>query len=132
MKKVKVKSEYDKDLLDKKASKRDRRDESGLTLLDAPPYWADAEHLWGEERQYARKIEGWEKLCIEAYFSGWVDYFDTIIQGDKIEHTIYFQWIEDIKKNASLRIYLDPGPLQSLAPPAPPLTVPKPPPPPMG
>jgi len=32
MKKVKVKSEYDKDLLDKKASKRDRRDESGLTL----------------------------------------------------------------------------------------------------
>ncbi len=132
MKKEKLKDEYDKNLLDKKGSKRDRRNESGLTLLDVPPYWADADHRWGPERQYGRKIEGWEKLCIEAYFSGWVDYFETIIQGGTIEHTIYFEWIEDIKKNVSLRIYLDPGPLQSPAPPAPALTVPKPPPPPMG
>ena len=152
MKKVKTKEEYAKILLDSKIdSKRDPRVEPGFTLLPAPPPWADDDHLWGHERRYNRRIEGWEKLCIEAYFSGWIDYFDEIVQGGAVEHTIYFQWTEEIpakeektyedaKKDEEakkdrmrtlLRIYLNPGPKEAIAPAEPPILVEKPPPPPM-
>jgi len=142
MKKVKAKNEYDKDILDKGHSKRERRDETGFTLLDAPPSWAIKDNQWGDEYQYERQIEGWERLCIEAYFSGWVDFFDTVIYGQKIDHTIYFEWIENIKRYSSLKIYLEPGIYKEagpaprpLPPPPPPSSfesaVPKPPPPPL-
>ena len=145
MKKVKAKNEYDKDILDKGHSKRERRDETGFTLLDAAPDWAIIDNQWGIEYQYKRQIEGWERLCIEAYFSGWVDFFDTVIYAGKIDHTIYFEWIDDIKRQASLKIYFKPGliedekrefgPVPKPIPIPPPvnlfLTLPKPPPPPM-
>ena len=136
MKKVKVKEEYFVDLLDKKpGSNREERKEKGFALLDKRPPWAIKENLWAKtERNYKRKIEGWEKLCVEAYLSGWIDYFDTQVQGladDK--RTIYFEWKEGKKdKHASLKIYLDPSP-DELPAPEPPalLAVPKPPPPPV-
>jgi len=142
--KVKTIKEFDKHLLDKKASQRDRKGPSGTsgtTLVDDPPAWAIDKNQWGEEFQYGRVIEGWEKLCIEAYFSGWVDFFDTIIYRDKIDHTIYFQWGEmGINGFATLKIYFEPGTYIGSGPqplPMPPTAsissaVPKPPPPPIG
>ena len=140
MKKVKVKGEYFIDLLDKvKDTKRGERKEKGFELLDKSPDFATEDNLW-TQGNYQRKIEGWEKLCIEAYLCGWVDYFDIQIakvpdDGDEAR-TIYFKWEEDKKdKLASLKVYLDPGPKQLPAPP-PPISsatgVPKPPPPPLG
>jgi len=141
MKKVKLKVEYFKDLLDKhKGSGRDERKEKGFKLLDERPDFATDKNLW-IQGNYARKIEGWEKLCIEAYLCGWIDFFDNLAkvpdEGDDAR-TIYFEWEEDKKdKLASLKVYLDPGPKQWPAPPPPPPassapSLPKPPPPPMG
>ena len=144
MKKFKVEAEYDKHILDSiTESKRARRKEEGFELVKDRPTWAIVENQWGIEYQYKRPIEGWERLCIEAYFSGWVDFFDTVIYAGKIDHTIYFEWIEDIKRQASLKIYFRPdlleekvlGPAPKPIPIPPPvnmfLTLPKPPPPPM-
>jgi|SoiMethySBSTD1v2_1073268.scaffolds.fasta_scaffold07471_2 hypothetical protein len=136
MKKFKVEAEYDKHLLDNiTESKRARRKEEGFELVKDPPTWVIEENQWGKTFQYKRQIEGWEKLCIEAYFSGWVDFFDTVIYAGKIDHTIYFGWSEDIKGHSSLKIYFEPGsgPKPIPVPPQPDLllAVPKPPPPPM-
>jgi hypothetical protein len=138
MKKVKVKDEYFIDLLDKKkGSVRELRGEDGFTLLDERPDWATDENLWTQTSQpWTKKIEGWEKLCIEAYLCGWIDYFDIQVQklNDDDARTIYFEWKEDKKKNLlSLKVYLysDP-PLPAPDPPSASQTsVPKPPPPPL-
>lgn len=140
MKKVKLTKEYDKELLNKKPSKRDRREEEGFTLVETLPDWAkDEKNIW-DRRRYTREIEGWEKLCIEAYFSGWIDFFD--IRVETGDHTIYFKWTEiqtnkdeKIQKDeiqtsyTSLDIYVDPQPTQSFQ--AATAPVDKPPPPPM-
>ena len=126
MKKVKVKEEYFIDLLDKKkGSVRDERKEKGFTLLDKTPEWATEKNLW-TEGTYDRRIEGWEKLCIEAYLCGWIDYFDMVEKVPDDARTIYFKWEEDKKdKLTSLTVYLDTPPTSSAT------SVPKPPPPPM-
>ena len=129
MKKVKVRGEYFIDLLHKiKDSKRYERKEEGFELVEKSPEWATKENLW-TYGTYDKKIEGWEKLCIEAYLCGWIDYFDIRVAGvpdDGDEaRTIYFDW-----KHTSLEVYLKPGSKPLPAPPPPP--VPKPPPPPLG
>jgi hypothetical protein len=138
MLKVKVKKEYFIDLLDKqKGSVRDERKEKGFTLLDTRPDWATEDNLWAKtELNYKRKIEGWEKLCIEAYLCGWIDYFDMVWKVPNEARTIYFEWEEDKKdKLASLKVYLYSDPKQPA--PDPPTfqsgtaPVPKPPPPPL-
>lgn len=143
MKKVKVKKEYFIDLLNKKkGSVREEREEPGFTLLDESPEWATEKNLWTEgtyEGTYNKKIEGWEKLCIEAYLCGWIDYFD--IQVAKVPdegegaRTIYFNWEEEDKKDKlALKVYLDPNGPKPDPPPPPPSSrtnVPKPPPPPI-
>ena len=64
-----------------------------------------------------------------------MDFFDTVIYAGKIDHTIYFEWSEDIKRHSSLKIYFEPGsgpkPIPAPAQPDLLLAVPKPPPPPM-
>jgi len=109
MKKVKLRVEYFKDLLDKvKGSIREERKEKGFELVDKRPDFATEKNLW-TEGTYDKKIEGWEKLCIEAYLCGWIDYFD--IQVAKVPddaRTVYFEWGED-KKETSLKVYLDSG-----------------------
>lgn len=148
MNKVKVIDEYFIDLLDKhKESKRDKREEKGFELVDKRPDWATDDNIWNKEGlNYARKIEGWEKLCIEAFLCGWIDFFDIQVanvpeEGDGAR-TIYFEW-EKEKKPASLKVYFKPDPtnwpggipkppLPMMAPAPPSPTIPKPPPPPLG
>jgi hypothetical protein len=137
--KIKLKDEFYQDLLDKiKESRREYRKEKDFELLDTLPDWAkDPKNLWVQTAlNYQRKLEGWEKLCIEAYLCGWIDYFDIQVGGmPDADRTIYFKWQEDKKeKVASLEVYFKPGP-KPLAPPPPPPTdsstsLPKPPPPP--
>jgi hypothetical protein len=123
MNKVKVIDEYFIDLLDKhKGSKRGKREEKGFELLKEPPPWATAKNLW-TMFAYDEKIEGWEKLCIEAYLCGWIDYFDMLEKVPDDYRTIYFKWVEN--SPSILEVYLDP-PTSSRT------TVPKPPPPPLG
>jgi len=133
-KKTKTYDEYDKDLLDNKPSKRDLRGAAGLELLTDSPGWATPDNRWGDRLQYTENIEVWKKLCIEAYFSGWVDFFDAVIWADKIDHKIYFKWDAGPSGHSILEIYFEPGTKPIPAPPPVNLfmTVPKPPPPIMG
>jgi hypothetical protein len=125
MNKVKVIDEYFIDLLDKhKGSKRDKREEKGFELLKETPPWATAENLWAEG-SYDKNLEGWEKLCVEAYLCGWIDYFDSQVEKVAADYrTIYFKWAHD--NSTSLKVYIVPQPTATGA------SVPKPPPPPLG
>ena len=134
-KKAKTQDEYNIDLLDiTRPSIRDPRGAAGLDLLIDPPAWATEENRWGDRLQYRESIEGWKKLCIEAYFSGWVDFFDAVIYKDTIDHKIYFKWEDGISGHATLEIYFDPGagPIPTPPPVNMFMAVPKPPPPIMG
>ncbi len=107
MNKVKTEDEYEIDLLDKHTSKRDKPGEKEFKLSKEPPSWATKENLW-TTLVYDKKVEGWKKLCIEAYLCGWIDYFDVevaIVADDA--RTVYFKWVE--KSPSTLYVYLDSG-----------------------
>jgi hypothetical protein len=128
MRKVKLKGEYFIDLLDnKKGSVRKERKEKGFELRDdddPPDFAKDDANLW-TEGTYDKNLEGWEKLCVEAYLCGWVDYFDRIVEKVPEDYrTIYFKWAHD--NSTSLKVYIIPTPNAAGA------SVPKPPPPPVG
>ena len=135
MKKYKTKTEYDKHLLNGPC-KRERRIEAGFVLVDVPPDFSENENKWVAFK-YDRQMEGWEKLCVEAYCIGWLAFYDN--HNNIPNRKIYFKWedIQTLKKEgkdeppaegSKVTVYIDPGP-QTLAVPL--SDPPQPPPPPM-
>ena len=85
-----------------------------------------------------RKMRMWERLCVEAYCCGFLEYYDSITRYRFSNHHIYFDWKQNAKLEYSVAVYIDPPPLKNYPPsatdttfvsdPVPPT---KPPPPPM-
>jgi hypothetical protein len=135
MKKIKTIGAFEESLLDGKGDKRDHKKDGTGNEVEKPPDFVKQENIWlKEKRVFAGRLKGWEKLSVEGYYCGWLDYFDTVIQKDE-NRLIYFDWEyskEDGKSGSgttTLTIYTDPSAKGVAEPTSIQTSLPKPPPP---
>jgi hypothetical protein len=121
-KKYRINQHKNYDLLDNVASTRpDARDEDGPFLKDVPtqadvPFFTTANIWFTHEFKFKRqgnqkKLEGYERKCIEAYYMGWLTCYDMLVENKpQIDHDIFFDWSDDDpNKKTKLTVYIDPN-----------------------
>ncbi len=121
-KKYRIQAHRDYDMLDNAPSKRDIvRDEDipfiedVATASDVP--FRNLSHKWYDQEfklkrgGNQKKLEGWERKCIEAYVMGWLTYHDMVVNGKpQFDHDIFLDWADDNpNKKTTLTVYLDPN-----------------------
>lgn len=137
MEKYKLEAEYDKLLLRRAGNSKRRRDEKDeLILVPVPPPFLNPANIWVEFEYVNEPMEVWKRICVEAYCTGWLGFYDN--ENNVSNHKIFCHW-EDFPnekkegkdppaRGSKVTVYIDPGP-QALAVPL--SDPPKPPPPPM-
>ena len=80
----------------------------------------DDEHRWDGPLKFALdpNFLKCQKLAIESYYVGFLQYYDTIVRSGMIEHAVYFQWKDwkdeekDKKICSQLTIFIWPAPIR--------------------
>ncbi len=56
-----------------------------------------------------------QKLAVEYYYCGFLQYYDYRVRSNMMDHTVYFKWVDEEKGNkvtSELTIYIWPAPLR--------------------
>jgi hypothetical protein len=56
-----------------------------------------------------------QKLAVEYYYCGFLQYYDYIVRSDMMDHVVYFKWVDKEEENrvsSQLTIYIWPAPIR--------------------
>ena len=71
----------------------------------------DEDNLWFEKDDFIMEFDACQKIIVEAYYCGFLDYYDEHVRGGLVEHDIHFDW--SVKDGKSyLKVYLWPAPVR--------------------
>jgi hypothetical protein len=70
----------------------------------------DDENLWSSN-QFIMDLSPCQKIAVEAYYCGFLEYYGEHARSDMIQHDIHFDWKVEGKKSV-LKVYLWPAPVR--------------------